>query len=389
MLSILDRYFLRELGQAVAAIAIILMVIFAGGTFAHVLQQVANGQFPISVMFPVLGLDVVDGLPGLLPLACFLGVMQALGRMYRESEMHVLASSGMGARGLVRPAMVMMGFLVLLVATVSLWLGPLASRTSDAMVDEANRSVVAAGLEPEHFTELPGSGGIIFADTISRDGSVLGKTFIAAERKAKDGSTHVKLITSQGGKLYQESNGSGRFIRLNDGWQYDIPVDGLNWRRMKYHLNDAALSDAASDDSDDAVHNQTTLNLLSATDPDSKAELAWRVASPMTALVLLLLALPMSKQTPREPRYGRTLLAVLGYFLYVSLLAICRNQMLKGHWHNSSAMWMLHVFTLGLAIWMFVRQYSPRPPQRSAKRPKGPGPTKPTGDAGLAKGASA
>jgi lipopolysaccharide export system permease protein len=371
MLSILDRYFLRELGQAVAAVAIVLMVIVAGGTFARVLQQVANGSFPISVMFPVLGLRLVDGLSGLLPLACFLGVMQALGRMYRESEMHVLASSGMGARGLLRPSLMLTVLLVVVVATVALWLGPLASRTSDAMVDQANRSVVAAGLDAGHFTELPGKGGIIFTDTISRDGTVMGRTFIAGERTRSDGSVHVNIVTGATGKLYQESNGSGRFIRLNDGWRFDVPLGALNWRKMKYESNDAALSSIAADDSDDATHNQTTLALFGATDADSRAELAWRIASPMTALVLLLLALPLSRQSPREPRYGRILLAVLGYFLYTTLLAICRNQIAKGHWHNADGMWLLHVLTLGLAAWMLLRQYSPRKQARGAGKPGG------------------
>src|SRR5690348_17561847 len=71
MLSILDRYFLRELAQTVAATTIVLLAIITGTTFAKVLQQVAGGSFPASVMFPVLGLRTLDGLTNLLPLAGF------------------------------------------------------------------------------------------------------------------------------------------------------------------------------------------------------------------------------------------------------------------------------------------------------------------------------
>ena len=360
MLTILDRYFLRELAQTVGAVAAILMVIFAGGTFARVIQQVANGSFPASVMFPVLGLRLVDGLSSLLPLACFLGVMQALGRMYRESEMHVLSSSGMGAAGLLRPAALLTMALVLVISVVALWLGPLASQNSDAMVDQANRSVVAAGLNAGHFTELPGKGGIIFTDTLSRDGTILGKSFIAAERVGTDGIHRLKVVTGKNGNLYQESDGNGRFLALRDGWQYEIPLGADNWRKMRYEQNDASISNVDSDDSDDATHNLTTLALLRANDPASQAELAWRIASPVTALVLMLLALPLSRQSPREPRFGRILLAVLGYFLYTTLLGICRGQIEKGHWHHSTPMWMLHVLTLALAAWMLRGQYMPR-----------------------------
>ncbi len=134
MLSILDRYFLRELAQTVAATVVVLLVIVAGSAFARVLQQVANGSFPASVMFQVLGLRTLDGLTNMMPLASFIGVLMGLGRMYRESEMHVLASSGMGPRGLLRPVLILGAVLVAITALVSLWLGPWAVRTSDAMV---------------------------------------------------------------------------------------------------------------------------------------------------------------------------------------------------------------------------------------------------------------
>ena len=147
MLSILDRYFLRELAQTVAATAVVLLVIVAGNAFAKVLQQVANGSFPPSVMFQVLGLQTLDGLTNLMPLASFIGVLMGLGRMYRESEMHVLASSGMGPRGLLRPVLILGVVLVSISAVVALWLGPWAVRTSDALVASANRSVIAAGLQ--------------------------------------------------------------------------------------------------------------------------------------------------------------------------------------------------------------------------------------------------
>ena len=142
MLSILDRYFLRELGQTMLATAIVLLAIMSGTTFAQVLKQVANGSFPASVMFQVLGLNMIQGLPTLLPLSAFIGVLYGLGRMYRESEMHVLASSGMGAGGLLRPMSLLAIVVMLLVAMVSLWLGPWAARTSDALVAAANRSVI-------------------------------------------------------------------------------------------------------------------------------------------------------------------------------------------------------------------------------------------------------
>ncbi|TAM39301.1 MAG: LPS export ABC transporter permease LptF, partial [Rhodanobacter sp.] len=358
MLSILDRYFLRELAQTVAATAVVLLVIVAGSAFAKVLQQVANGSFPASVMFQVLGLRTLDGLTNLMPLASFLGVLIGLGRMYRESEMHVLASSGMGPAGLLRPVALLGAGLVLITMLVSLWLGPWAVRASDAMVAAANRSVIAAGLDAGRFTSLPGKGGIIFVDSLSRDGTQLGRTFVETQRVSKDGHAHLKVVSAASGALYQESDGSGRFIAFRDGWQYDIPLGADNWRQMQYQRNDTSLSSVQASDDEDPSHAKDSWTLARSNDPGDRAEFAWRANAPPLTLVLLLLALPLARQSPREPRYGRLMLAVLAFYLYYLLLALGRGQIAKGHWHNGVPLWGLHLLVLALAGWMLWKQYS-------------------------------
>ena len=367
MLSILDRYFLRELAQTVAATIVVLLVVVAGTAFAKVLQQVANGSFPASVMFQVLGLKTLDGLTTMMPLASFLGVLMGLGRMYRESEMHVLASSGMGPAGLLKPVLLLGAVLVAITAAVSLWIGPWAVRTSDAMVSVANRSIIAAGLDAGRFTDLPGKGGIIFVDSLSRDGSKLGRAFVETQRDTVDGPPHIKIVSADHGALYQESDGANRFITFRNGWQYDIPLGADNWRKMKYERNDTSLSSVQSDDNeDDPSHSMDSLTLARSRGPDAHAELAWRLNAPPLTLVLLLLALPLSRQSPREPRYGRLFLAIVTFYLYYVALALFRAQIAKGHWHSQAPMWGLHLLVLGIFAWMMWVQYSPRK-TRSAK----------------------
>ncbi|TAL85071.1 MAG: LPS export ABC transporter permease LptF [Rhodanobacter sp.] len=364
MLSILDRYFLRELAQTMAATIVVLLVIVSGSTFAQVLQQVTSGSFPASVMFQVLGLRMIDGLPSLLPLASFIGVLMGLGRMYRESEMHVLFSSGMGPTGLLRPVLILGTLMLVLTALVSLWLGPWSVRTSDAMVAAANRSVIAAGLDAGRFTELPGQGGIIFVESLSRDGSKLGRTFVAAQRTSKGGRAHLKVVSAASGQLYQGGRDGDRYIGFRNGWQYDIPLDADNWTQMHYARNDTSLSKVQpGSDDDDPIHAMDSMALAASSDPAARAELAWRLSAPPMTLVLLLLALPLSRQSPREPRYGRLLLAMASFYLYFLLLMLGRNQIGKGHWHNDAPLWALHLVVLGLAGWLLWRQHAPRKPR--------------------------
>jgi lipopolysaccharide export system permease protein len=315
-------------------------------------------------MFTVLGLNLVNTLQALLPMGMFLGVLLALGRMYRDSEMHVLFTSGFGPRGMLRPASMLAVGAAFLIALISLWLGPWATRTADAEVERANRSVIAAGLEPGRFTELPGKGGILFVDTMNPDGTRLGKLFVESDRPGKDDGktvTEVDVITATHGQLYHEGTADNRFIALFDGHRFDGRLGHDNWRLMKFARNDLALSSSEdSGDDDDPEHSRSTVALVGDKDPAARAELQWRIAAPFAALVLALLALPMARQNMRASTLGRLLIAVLAYLVFANLLVLARTFIAEGKAPALLGMWWVLVPVFVFAAWLFTRQYASR-----------------------------
>jgi lipopolysaccharide export system permease protein len=92
----LDRYLTREFTQSLFATLVVLGIISLGGVFADLLGEIARGKVPAGLLLSQLGLRLINFLPILLPLALMLGLLLALGRMYRDSEMPVLASIGVG-----------------------------------------------------------------------------------------------------------------------------------------------------------------------------------------------------------------------------------------------------------------------------------------------------
>jgi lipopolysaccharide export system permease protein len=363
-LSILDRYLLRELLIGTLAAVAVLLVIFTGGTFADILNKVASGRLPGDIMFEVLGLHLVDTLSALLPMAMFLGILLALGRMYRDSEMHVLFTSGFGPRGMLRPTAILSFAAAILIALISLWLGPLATRTADAEVEQANRSVIAAGLEAGRFTELPGKGGINFVDTMSPDGTKLGKLFVESERPGtEDGKpvTQIDVITATHGELYHEGTEDNRFIALFDGHRFDGHLGHDNWRLMKFARNDLALSPPDDNgDEDRPEHSRATSLLIGDKDPVARAELQWRIGTPFAALVLGLLALPMARQNTRSSTLGKLVIAVLAYLVFANLLVLARTYIAQGKVPALVGLWWVLVPVFVFSAWLFARQYAAR-----------------------------
>ena len=363
-LSILDRYLLRELLTGTLAAVAVLLVIFTGGTFADILNKVASGRLPGDIMFEVLGLHLVDTLSALLPMAMFLGILLALGRMYRDSEMHVLFTSGFGPRGMLRPAAMLSVGAAILIALISLWLGPLATRTADAEVEQANRSVIAAGLEAGRFTELPGKGGIIFVDTLSPDGTKLGKLFVESERPGTENGkpvTQIDVVTATHGELYHEGTEDNRFITLFDGHRFDGHLGHDNWRLMKFARNDLALSTPDDNgDEDDPEHSRATWLLIGDKDPAARAELQWRIGAPFAALVLGLLALPMARQKTRSSTLGKLVIAVLAYLVFANMLILARTFIAEGKAPAELGLWWVLIPVFVFSAWLFARQYTGR-----------------------------
>ncbi|NUS59550.1 MAG: LptF/LptG family permease, partial [Lysobacter sp.] len=248
----LDRYLSREFAQSVLAAFVVLGLISLGGVFADLLSEIARGRVPAGLMLSQLGLRIINFLPILLPLALMLGILLAMGRLYRDSEMPVLASVGVGPRRLLKPFLIVVLPTVVIVALCSLWLGPAALRMGEGMIFEANRNLVLAGLEPGRFIALP-NGGVVYVGGMSADGTQFTRMFvhrIAGER--------IDVSTSMTGALSVEKDG-GRYLKLEDGFRVEGPVGtGRDYRLMRYASNEIRLPDSEAKRAKDDPELETT-----------------------------------------------------------------------------------------------------------------------------------
>ena len=290
----LDRYLFREFAQSTFAALVVLGMVSMSALVGVVLDRIARGKVPASLMLSQLGLQLLSYLPLILPLALMLGLLLALGRLYRDSEMPVLAVIG----------------------ACSLWLGPWGQRASNAMIEEANRSLVVAGMEPGKFTPLP-DGGVVYVGAASSDGESLQRIFV--HRQVGD---RMDVTTATGGRLYF-GEGEDRYLRLEDGFRAEGPVDGgLDYRLMRYAANEIRLPDREEVADADDPEMLTTAQLVGDPRPEAQAQLHWRLAPPLLALAFGLLAVPLARSGPRQTRYGRILLGFLAYLVGMNLATL-------------------------------------------------------------------
>lgn len=357
MLRIVDRYLARELLLSFCAAVLILVLVTVGATLADLLSKIARGRVAADLLLSLIGLRTVDALTLLMPLAAFVGVQIAYGRLYRDSEMAVLAASGLPLSGLLRPLAIFALPLAFAMALISFWLAPAAVRHSQTLQEQASRSLIIAGLEPGRFVDLPGRDGVMYVESMSPDGTHFKKMFIESERTDKqDGKTTINIVTAADGELYHEADGEQRFLGLNDGFRVEGVLGQDNYRLMRFKRNDLQLPDNETDTSADSVKRAApTSQLWSSTNLVQRTELQWRLVAPVSVLVLVLLAVPLAKSNPREPRYARLLIALLAWFVYYNCLAIVRSRISAGSLPPALGFWLVLIPAALIALYLLWR----------------------------------
>lgn len=345
----LDRYLSAEFARAVLAALVVLGMVSLGGVFADLIGEMAAGKVPPSLLLSQLGLRLLGYLPLILPLALLLGLQLAVGRLYRDSEMHVLTAAGVGPLRMLRPLLLVVAPVLIAIAACSLWLGPWANRLARGMVIEANKNLLVAGLEPGRFTPMA-NGGVAYAGEMSSDGTKLARVFIFRER-----GDRMDVATARSGELYRDQG--ARVLALLDGFRVEGPLAGqdLDYRLMHYARNEMQLP--APDDQrrmDDPAF-KTLGELLADPAAPARAELHWRIAPPLLALAFALMALPLARSSPRQSRHGALLLAFLAYLVGIFLMILGTEWLASGRLPVAAGLWWLLLPMLALGGWLYVR----------------------------------
>lgn len=357
----LDRYLLGDFLQSFLATLIVLLTVSLGGVLVDVLGEIADGGLPARLLLSQLGLQLLVYLPLVLPLALMLGLMLSVARLYRDSEMAVLSAVGVGPRRLLRPLLMTTVPVVLAVALCSLWLGPWAQRAAARMVEQANRSLIVAGLEPGRFTSLPDGRGIVYIDGMDEDSRTLQGVFLHREREGR-----IDVLTAREGALQFEGERE-RYLQLRDGHRVEGPLDGtLDFRLMRYGSNELAMPDRAETRDRDDPALLPSRALFGDPRPEATAELHRRLTPPLLALAFALLTLPLARSSPRQQRYGRLMLGFLAYLVSLNLMFIGTRMLAEDELPRLLGLWWLTLPLLGLAVWTYLRDGRLARPRRAA-----------------------
>lgn len=351
------------------AVTVVLLVILLSNQLARVLSQAAANEFPQGVVLALIGLTSASYLTVIVPIGFFLAIMLALGRLYHESEMAAMQSCGMGTVRLYRPIGLLGVFVALLLVWLSFWAIPDAIARAQEIRAGAYRDAQLGMLEPGRFRTF-GSGNVVFYAERVDDYGILHNVHVFVDRgtladpgedggagtAAHEGEVEVWVATRA------EQRGAGQAEQLfvmYDGEMYQGVPGGGEYRIMAFSEAGFPISVGGGASTTGDAEMKSSAELLQSRDPRDRAELQWRISTPVLALVLMVLAVPLARLRPRQGRFGRIGIAILAYFIYSQLLIASRAWLESGAVPEYVGMWWVHGIALCVGLWLLVRESPP------------------------------
>ena len=346
---IFHKALVREFANAAVATFFVLLGITLTMQLVKLLGQAATGLITSTGVLALLGFTLLNYLPVLLSLTTFIAVLMTLTRSYKDSEMVVWFSSGMGLTRWVRPVLAFALPLVLVIGLLSLVLSPWAvSRSEDLRRIMDSRDDVSA-IVPGVFRESSRAERVYFVEEVSGSENMVANVFVSSNQ-------HQKLGVMVARRGFQEIAENGdRFLVLLNGRRYEGAPGTPEYRVYEFERYAMRVEIGEARARAPTTKTTATPDLLLEPTPRNLAELFWRIGLPVSALILSLIAIPLSFVNPRAGRSMNLVLALLIYMSYSNLLSIVQASIAQGRLHFAVGL-VVHAIMITVLLVLFYRR---------------------------------
>ena len=340
----------REFAQSAAGVFVALFAIMVSIQAIRLLGDAAAGRVASEAVLALLGFAALNYSAYLLTLTLFVAVLLSLSRAYRDSEMVVWFSSGASLFRWIRPVLVFGAPLIVAVAVLTLVLSPWAHRMSADFKQKITVRSDASQVAPGSFKEAASTDRVVFVEAVSEDETSVRNVFISAVQ-------HGKLGVTMASKGYQETAENGdRFMVLEEGRRYEVVPGTPEFRIMEFDRYSLRVETREARGIDRTISSESTLDLMKSDNRRHQAELLWRINIPISALVLALLAIPLSFVNPRAGRSANLILALLVYMVYSNMLSIVQAWVAQGRLSFAAGLVSVHLVMLVALPLLFARR---------------------------------
>ncbi len=352
---IVQRYLLREVGLAFGAVFAVLLLIYVSNRFVRYLAQAAAGDISPDIVFTLLFYKMIANSVLLLPLALFIAILMALGRLQRDSEIVAMSAGGIGDGKLAIALFWVSVAGAAVTAVMALEVAPRVATLEAELLERSRADVQMSGIFPGRFQDFSGGDQVIYAERLEPGRQTLARVFARAEN---DGTENV--LTAERAYLSLGADQASRYIVLENGYRYTGLPGRVDYAVTRFARHALLLGKSEAAPGYRRLETLASERLLELGKPEHIAELQWRISMPLTMIVLTLMAVPLSHTSPRQGRFLHLFTAILIYFLYTNGIGVAQKLVEREQLSALVGVWAVHALALLAVAALSLRQPSVR-----------------------------
>jgi lipopolysaccharide export system permease protein len=345
--GIFHRSLMSEFASNGLLIFAVLISIVVIGQLIRFLGDAVSGVIAVDGVLALLGFSAMNYLPVLLSISLFISILLTLSRCYRDSEMVVWFSSGIGLTRFIRPVLWYAVPVVGLIALLSLVLSPWALRQAEDFKSKLESRGDVMSATPGMFRESKQADRVYFVDNVDVGANRVGNIFVQSEQNGKLGT----MVARQG--LQETLPNGDHFLVLLNGTRYEGTPGQRDYRIVEFERYAMRIEVAPAKLAEPQVRTMSTPELWSHPTTWNLSELEWRFGLPISAAILALLAIPLSYVNPRAGRSLNLILAIVLYMLYNNMISVTNAWVGQGKLSPGIGLWGIHAAMLTITVMMF------------------------------------
>lgn len=342
----------REFASTGLLVSAILLGIVVFTQLIRFLGESVSGLLAVEGVMAMLGFSALNYLPVLLSISLFLSVLLTLTRCYRDSEMVVWFSSGIGLTRWIRPVLGYALPVSLLIALLSLVLSPWALSKADEYKRRLESRDDVAAATPGAFRESKHADRVFFLEEVDAEKRRVTNIFVRSVQNGREGT----MVAKEG---YQETAANGdRFLVMLNGTRYEGIPGQADFRIVEFERYAMRIEPAELRQETPNLKAYSTLYLIRNPTAWNLAELEWRVGVPLSALILALLAIPLSYVNPRAGRSLNLITAVVIYMFYNNMISVTNSWVGRGKLDATTGLLSIHLLMFIVLLVLFYHRTS-------------------------------
>lgn len=330
----------------------ILLGIIVFTQLIRLLGDSVSGLLAVDGVMALVGFSALNYLPILLSVSLYLSVLLTLTRSYRDSEMVVWFSSGIGLTRWIRPVMGFAVPVVCVIALLSLVLTPWAKQKAEEFKSRLDTRDDVALATPGAFRESKQADRVFFLENVDAKNNRVGNVFVQSVQNSKEGT----MVAKEG--LQETAPNGDRFLVLLNGTRYEGVPGQHDFKIVEFERYAVRIEAAEVKEAPPNYKSFSTLYLLQNPNRWNISELEWRIGLPLSALILALLAIPFSFVNPRAGRSLNLLVAVVIYMAYNNMMGVSATWVGQGKVGVVVGLWAVHGVMVLLMVLMFYKRLS-------------------------------